>query len=308
MRSFGLNFSGLGSKAAAQTGSVRQRAEESAARLPPLLIAAERIAATVAQGVHGRRRVGQGETFWQFRRYQPGDPVQRIDWRQSAKREHFYIRENEWEAAQSVWIWIDQSASMYYQSDSALPEKADRAALLLLALSSLLIRGGERVTLLGSGVPPSNGRAVMERLAASISLRKENPPSTPPLEPLPRYSRVVMISDFLTPPAEIAQTLRGFAALGVRGHLLQLFDPAEQSLPFAGRVRFEGLEGEGAALIGRVEAVKAEYVELMEKHRRAIENVSSRLGWTCVGHCTDQPPQSALLALYQALAETPEAK
>jgi uncharacterized protein (DUF58 family) len=272
-----------------------------------LLVAAERIAATVAQGVHGRRRVGQGESFWQLRRYQQGDPVQSIDWRQSAKREHLYIRENEWEAAQSVWVWLDRSTSMQYHSNDGLPDKADRAAVLMLALSSLLIRGGERITLLGSGIPPSNGRAVMDRLVASISLEDSEEQSAPPLEQLPRHARVVMISDFLTPPTEIEQTLRGFASLGVRGHLLQVFDPAERSLPFSGRVRFEGLEGEGAALIGRVEAVRTEYMQLMEKHRRAIEDIARSLGWTCLAHATDQPPQTALLALYHALAETPGA-
>jgi uncharacterized protein (DUF58 family) len=307
VRSFGLKLSGLGNRNAERPVSVRQRAEETAARLPPLLVAAERIAATVAQGVHGRRRVGKGESFWQFRRYQQGDPVQSIDWRQSAKREHLYIRENEWEAAQSVWVWLDRSTSMQYHSNVGLPDKADRAAVLMLALSSLLIRGGERITLLGSGIPPSNGRAVMDRLVASISLENSEEQSAPPLEQLPRYARVVMISDFLMPPAEIEQTLRGFASLGVRGHLLQVFDPAEQSLPFSGRVRFEGLEGEGTALIGRVEAVRTEYMRLMKKHRRAIEDIARSLGWTYLAHVTDQPPQTALLALYHALVETPGA-
>jgi len=65
--------------------SLRDCAEQSAAVLPPLLVAAERVATTVAQGVHGRRRVGQGETFWQFRQYEPGDAATRIDWRESAK-------------------------------------------------------------------------------------------------------------------------------------------------------------------------------------------------------------------------------
>ncbi|MEE9317806.1 MAG: DUF58 domain-containing protein, partial [Rhodospirillales bacterium] len=68
-----------------QSSEIHQKAEEFAAYLPPLLVAAKRVAATVSQGVHGRRRVGQGETFWQFRRYEFGDSTQLIDWRQSAK-------------------------------------------------------------------------------------------------------------------------------------------------------------------------------------------------------------------------------
>src|SRR3981189_1289102 len=100
----------------AEPVSVQHRAEELAAALPPLLVAAERVASTAAQGVHGRRRVGQGETFWQFRQYQPGDAAARVDWRESAKSQRLYIRETEWEAAQSVWLWRDASPSMDYSS------------------------------------------------------------------------------------------------------------------------------------------------------------------------------------------------
>src|SRR5256885_14536457 len=147
----------------------QQRAEHLASRLPPLLVAAERVAMTVAQGVHGRRRVGQGETFWQFRQYQPGDAASHIDWRKSAKSERLYVRETEWEAAQSVWLWRDPSASMDYTSAGYIagaewPTKRDRAELILVALASLLVRGGERLTLLGSGMPPLTGRVALTRL------------------------------------------------------------------------------------------------------------------------------------------------
>src|SRR5206468_5504754 len=126
--------------------SVQHRAEQLAARLPALLVAADRVATTVAQGVHGRRRVGQGDSFWQFRQYEPGDAAQRIDWRESAKSQRLYVRETEWEAAQSVWLWRDASPSMEYTSAGYVPggewpTKRDRAELLLVALASLLVRG-----------------------------------------------------------------------------------------------------------------------------------------------------------------------
>ena len=282
---------------------MRREAEQAAALLPPLLIAAERVAATIEQGVHGRRRVGQGETFWQFRRYQPGDPVQRIDWRQSAKRQHVYIRQNEWEAAESVWLWQDTSPSMHYRSTNALPEKSERAAVLTLALASLLIRGGERVALLGSGLPPSNGRAVLERFATMLSGAADETPSLPPVQPLPRHARLVVIGDLLSPIADIEAMARGFAAGGVNGHLVQIVDSSEETLPFEGRVRFEGLEGEGAALIGRVEAVREDYISVMDNHRRTIVDIVRGLGWSFSIHRTDHAPQSALLALYAALSE-----
>ena len=305
MRAFGLTIKGRAGNGATGTATVRQRAEESASRLPALLVAAERVAATVAQGVHGRRRVGQGETFWQFRQYQQGDPISRIDWRQSAKRDHTFIRENEWEAAQSIWLWPDRSKSMTYRSHDSLPNKSDRAALLTLALSSLLVRGGERIALLGSGIAPTTGKAVLERFASVLTTPVETEASLPGPEPLPRYSRVVLVSDFLSPPGDIAKSLKILNGVGIRGHLLQIIDPAEESLPFSGRVRFEGLEGEGAALIGRVEAVRSEYVALMASHRQSIKDIARGLGWTWTTHSTDQPATTALLTLYQLLSEPP---
>src|ERR1700761_8551982 len=139
-----------------------RQAEALGARLPPLLVAAERVAATVAQGVHGRRRVGQGDSFWQFRRFVAGDPIARIDWRQSAKSgrpvpEGWFIRETEWEAAQTVCLWRDVSPSMRWHSRGMAIEKRERADLLLLALASLLLRGGERVLLMREGVRPVSG-------------------------------------------------------------------------------------------------------------------------------------------------------
>src|ERR1043165_1841886 len=118
---------------------LRQSAKDRAARLLALVVAAERVAMTVAQGVHGRRRVGQGEAFWQFRQYQPGDAAARIDWRESGKSQRLYVRETEWEAAQSVWLWRDPSESMDYSSAGYLPggdwpSKRDRAELILVAL------------------------------------------------------------------------------------------------------------------------------------------------------------------------------
>ena len=305
MRSFGLNLKGRTNASGSGPATVRQRAEETAARLPALLVAAERVAATVAQGVHGRRRVGQGETFWQFRQYQQGDPVSRIDWRQTAKRDHTYIRENEWAAAQSVWLWLDRSQSMTYRSNDALPYKADRAALLALALSSLLVRGGERIALLGSGIAPTTGKPVLERFASVLTTPVDTDQSLPLPEPLPRYSRVVLISDFLSPPADIEKALKRLSGVGIRGHLLQIIDPAEETLPFSGRVRFEGLEGEGAALIGRVEAVRSEYMALMVSHREAVKDIARGVGWTWTTHSTDHPPPTALLTLYQLLSEPP---
>lgn len=289
-----------------QATARRHKAEGLAAGLPPLLVAAERVASTVAQGVHGRRRVGQGDSFWQFRQYQPGDPVQRIDWRQSAKREHAFIRENEWEAAQSVWLWRDASPSMSWRSSRDLPEKRERAELLLLALMSLLVRGGERIALLGMPVRPATGRGAFSRLADVLLAEGAAPQgSLPRFELLPRFAHVVLVGDFLGPLEEINALVARFAGRALGGYILQVLDPAETALPFSGRVRFEGLEGEAdRPVIGRVEAVRAEYRDRVEAQRQGLAAIARAAGWTFARHTTDHPPQTALLAMYQALARS----
>ena len=306
----------------------QQRAEQLASRFPALLVAADRVATTVAQGVHGRRRVGQGESFWQFRRYGPGDQTTMIDWRQSAKSRYVFVRENEWEAAQSVWLWRDISPSMDYSSSRRLASKRNRADLLLLALAALLMRGGERFALLGGtggtggdGGAPATGRAAFNRLTASVLddlVVTEDPSrpdarpagaedSLPPADPLPRYGHVVLIGDFLAPLAEVQTAVMALAGSGVRGMMMQVLDPAEENLPFRGRVRFSGFEGENDTLMSRAEAIRQGYRARLADHWAGLETIAGRAGWGFTVHATDKSPESALLMLYTALAPEMEA-
>lgn len=297
-----------------QVGAFRAgalRAAALGARLPPLVVAADRVATTVLQGVHGRRRSGQGDAFWQFRPFLPGDSASRVDWRQSAKSDRLFIRETEWEAAQTVALWRDASASMEWRSGSALPSKRDRAELLLLALTSLLLRGGERVRLTGNpgGNPGRShaGRAGLEAVAQALGRTGATVPGLTPGLPvsdptLPRHARAVLFGDFLAPLEDIQRSIAGFAGLPVRGHLMQVLDPAEETLPYLGRVRFEGLEAEAPALVPRAEDVRALYEERLRQHRAGIAAIAAAAGWRFLTHRTDQPPGQALLALWQALA------
>ncbi|HEX3863323.1 MAG TPA: DUF58 domain-containing protein [Stellaceae bacterium] len=287
--------------------ALRDRAEQAASALPALLVAAERVASTVAQGVHGRRRIGQGETFWQFRQYEPGDAASRVDWRESAKSQRLYVRETEWEAAQSVWLWRDASASMDYSSAGYIsgaewPTKRDRAELILVALASLLVRGGERLTLLGSGLTPIGGRVSLSRLVHLIEApARPAAVGLPIFEPLPRSGQLVLIGDFLAPLERVNAAIAGFAAAGLKGHLLQIVDPAEEDLPFAGRVRFEGVEDRDDVVISRVETVREDYHKRFQEHRDGLAAIARAVDWTLGYHRTDRPPHLALLALHAAL-------
>src|SRR5665213_3169626 len=291
--------------------SLRHRAEHVAGALTPLLVAAECIDETVAQGVPGRRRIGQGETFWQFRQYEPGDAAGHIDWRESAKSQRLYVRETEWEAAQSVWLWRDASRSMDYSSAAYIPggdwpAKRERAELIVVALASLLVRGGERLSLLGSGVAPMSGRIALTRLVGLIEHDGPHAVSAraglPAPEPLPRAAQLVLVGDFLGDLEATNKAVAGFAASGVGGHLLQIVDPAEEDLPFDGRVRFEGVEERDDLVVSRVENIRDAYAGRFRQHRDGLQAIARAVGWSFSAHRTDRPPHLALLALHAALA------
>ena len=270
------------------------------------MVAADRVAATVLQGVHGRRRSGQGDAFWQFRPFLPGDPATRIDWRQSAKSDRLFIRETEWEAAQTVALWSDASRSMEWRSTPDRVSKRERADLLLAALAALVLRGGERVRLIGGSGRSHAGRAGLTSLVETVSAIGKSR-SLPPHDPgLPRHARVVLIGDFLAPLEEIQAAIAALAARPVRGHILQVLDPEEETLGesnrhYSGRVLFEW-RGDGSVLVPRVETVRGLYAERLRQHRAGLAAIAAAAGWTFITHRTDQPPAQALLALWQALA------
>ena len=280
---------------------MRQRAKDLAATLPPLLVAAQRVAATVAPGAHGRRRAGPGDAFWQFRAYQPFDAARMIDWRRSARGTTTFVREREFETAQTIYLWRDASPSMCWRSDRRLPEKREHADLLTLALVILLIEAGERVALLGEPLRPRTGRASVEPLAGLLAATRDGGGSLPVFETLPRHATVVLIGDLLDPLSDLSDLVKRWSSEAVTGHLLQVTDPAEEAFPYRGRVRFEGLEAEAPHLLGRAEAVSAEYNQRFTRHRDGMLALARETGWTFAHHTTDRSAESALLTLFAAI-------
>ena len=272
-------------------------------RLPDLVLDAMRISSTVAHGIHGRRRAGPGETFWQFRQFETLDAATLIDWRRSASSDHLFVREREWEAAHTVWLWPDLSPSMDFQSHLAPTTKRDRTIVLMLAAAELLVRGGERVGLLGLTRPTANRKAAA-RLAESLLMHATSPELTrslPPEARLPRFSGAILISDFLDPVEDIANRMMAITGGNVSGHLVQVLDPAEESLPYDGRAEFIGIEGGERWIADRAESLRERYQAKLQAHRAALNDVCRRLGWTLLVHHTDRPASEPLLSLVMRL-------
>lgn len=299
---------------------LRRDAEKVAGALPPLLAQAEHLAASVAMGFHGRRRAGYGENFWQYRQAMPGDPRSSVDWRRSGKSDAQFIREMEWEAAQTVHLWVDDAQSMDYRDPDAddfrARSKFERAALLSLALSVLLIKAGERVALIGSdAAQPRVGRAQLNRMALALGGdtradgrmdgRVDGRPDygVPPADRLVHGSRAVFLSDFLGEIAPMIAVLDHAAGQGVRGCFVQVLDDSEEAFPFDGRMIFESMAGGTEFETQRARGLKEAYAARLEARRQELRELARHLGWRYLFHNTSQSPRSALLWLYMAVGE-----
>jgi uncharacterized protein (DUF58 family) len=268
-----------------------------AASLPRLVLEARRIAANVIHGLHGRRRAGPGESFWQYRRFVSGEPSQNVDWRRSARDDHLYVREHEWEAAHTIWVWPDRSASMAFASRQARDSKLERALIVTFALAELLVAGGERV-----GVPgllnPTASRNVIDKMAQAILHDDLTRASLPPAFVPSARSEIVVLSDFWSPIAEIRTMLAGLAASGAHGTLIQIVDPAEETFPYSGRVEFVEPEDGRMITAGRAERWADDYVARVALHRDQIRSETNTLDWLFSTHTTDRSASELLLFLH----------
>jgi uncharacterized protein (DUF58 family) len=272
--------------------------------VPRLILEARRIAATVIHGLHGRKRSGPGEQFWQYRRFVSGEPARRVDWRRSARDGILYVREQEWEAAHTVWIWPDRSPSMTFTSHLAQESKLEQTLVISMALAEVLVHGGERVGLPGL-MRPTGSRNVIDKMINAILHDPTERASLPPSFAPSSLSEIVIISDFWSPMEELRTTISRLGSTGAHGHAIQVCDPAEETFPYSGRVEFIEPEGGQSITTGRAEAWKKDYVGRLARHRDEIRAELDKLGWSFAIHRTDRPTTELLLALHARMSAPP---
>jgi uncharacterized protein (DUF58 family) len=283
-----------------ETGAVRQAtagARTLAESMPRLVLEARRVAASVIHGVHGRRRAGPGENFWQYRRFVSGEPAQNVDWRRSARDDHLYVREREWEASHTIWIWPDRSPSMAFASGLGTGSKLDRTLVVAFALAEIMVQGGERV-----GVPgllrPTASRNVIEKMAEAILHDTQERVSLPPSFAPSPLAEIVVLSDLWSPISEVRTTISQLSATGAHGHVVQIVDPAEETFPYSGRIEFIEPEGAGAVTAGRAETWRSDYQGLIANHRAEVRAETDLRAWSFAIHRTDRPASELLLVLH----------
>ncbi len=291
-----------------ETGhDVMARARARSALIPDLLVDAVRISNNVFSGWHGRRKRGTGENFWQFRPYVSGENLAAIDWRRSARDDHLYIRDREWQATHTIWIWVDESPSMLFKSSASQVSKQSRALVIAFAMAELLARSGERIGWINVSNPVVSRNAA-ERLAQNLA-------HSTPARGLPSletgfepggYSDVILISDFLDEPEEVEKRITSIAGANVTGHLVQIIDPAEEVFPYSGRIDFLDPESDLKITSGSARTLKSDYEALFQSHSDFIRQLATRLGWSFTRHHTDRLASEPLVSLHTRLSGNPD--
>jgi uncharacterized protein (DUF58 family) len=232
----------------------------------------------------------------------PGEAALLVDWRRSAREERLFVREREWEGAQTFWLWADRSRSMEFKSHLAPVGKADRALVLMFATAEILVRNGERVGLIGA-TRPSASRSIIDRLAEAIVATDAGAHGDIPSNVmLNRRSEAVLIGDFLAPESEIALAIEPMARLGARGHLIMVADPAEEVFPYAGQALLAEDERGMRLRVGDAAAFAERYRERLRQHRDAISEMCRRSNWSFALHRTDRAATEALVSLAGRIA------
>lgn len=281
--------------------TLRSGAEALAAPFPPLLAEAEHLASTVLIGDHGRRRAGLGDTFWQYRPAQNHDAMRSIDWRRSARSDAQFVQDKEWQIAQSILLWVDQSASMSFTSLKDETTKATRARTLSLATAILLLRGGERVGLTGNLLPPRRGSAQVGQMATLLSEDHSDDFGTPDASGMAPHSRALFVSDFMGDIAGVEAAMTRAADRDVRGALVQILDPAEEAFPYDGRTIFESMSGTMTHETLKARDLKSRYLDRLAERKDRLATLARTTGWQFTTHHTGDPASSALLWTYTAL-------
>ena len=255
-------------------------------------------------GHQGQRRSGTGADFWQYKEYQDGDNSQNIDWRKSAKGDTHYIREREWEKAQTIAIWVSRSRMMQFAHKSDPYSKAQYAAILAYILSAKFMAAGEHIKFINAQIKSLHSAAQLPHFAHSLAEHcgKTIPHNKSDVGQVKSFP--ILISDFWEDLASVEKQIKQLSANNFRGLVIQVTSPAELSLPYKGRVILEPTSADSAEnfTISKIEDVKKEYTQRIETHQREIMHITNQYGCQYIHLSTARDPIDATMDIYRSLA------
>jgi hypothetical protein len=274
---------------------MRLKAEELSNKIPSLYVKADRIANTIWEGMHNRNKDGLGDNFWQFRKYEYGDPAHLIDWKKTAKSNETFIQEKELQTLQNFVIWRDTSRSMNFRSSESIDTKLYRANLFTLTLTIILSKSGENIVLNGLKTELLKGGNAVNFVSNQINEKvTDSFKSSPNINEIKNNSDVILIGDFLNNINETEKTIKELSNRGINGIIIQILDPAEKFFPYKGRINFNGLEGEKNILIGKAESVRNDYKKAIKIHIEKLEKLTTSYSWKYILDNSDQDASISL--------------
>ena len=226
------------------------------ARLESMAVRARVIVEGAFAGMHQNPHAGASIEFSEHKEYAPGDDIRRIDWKAAGRVDRYYIKRFEDETEMRTFLLVDASASMGYGRKG--PSKLAYASYLAAALAYLLAQQGDPAGLLvfDEGTrhylpPRTRGGHIRDLLAALDAVYPAG--RTEPGRALAhvgemadRRSLVVLFTDLLDAPADLADRLRQLRSRGNDVVLFQLLDPDEVELPFDELTDFQAMEPDDA--------------------------------------------------------------
>lgn len=304
------------SKAAKKGFNKVSDAQDVASRLPEMELEAQKLASLIL-GLRNKSKAGPGLDFHKYRDFENGvDNPYRIDWKASARRvdhegnDRLLIRDREMQVTQLIYLWADGSESMNFKADAKLfanaPQytKKEVAQILTMAAAYIALKSSEYFTLLGSDIRLSGNRDGIERIRMELEHGEDDGADLPRLpvhrgKQLGQNSHVFIFSDFLCPLEEISEMISNFNHAGVKGHLVQILDPADVEFRLKGHVKLNSMEGGGSFSVKKGESAKDEIEKRVKEHIRDVEQLAKKTpGWNFSAYVTDQPLHEAMLPLY----------
>jgi uncharacterized protein (DUF58 family) len=280
--------------------------------IPPSTLATlgslELVARTVVDGfmygAHPSRMAGAGIEFSQYRSYQPGDDLRRVDWKLFGRSDRYFVRESESETSVTVQLVLDASGSMAGAESGVSRLDYGRfvaAALALLAhrqgdaTSLHLVRNGELVT-----HPAQRGQRHLHRLLHSLEQATAEgawPPWSTLEGPLSSGGRAitVFISDVHERADEIRTAIAHLSSLRHDVALVHLVGREELEFPYAGPVTFEELET-GRTVEVDADSARPAYLASVARALDALAGELAERPIVYLRSVTDQPVDEVLRA------------
>lgn len=269
------------------------------------------IAKTVADGfLHGLQQSHQrgiGIEFSQYRSYEPGDPLSRIDWKLFARSDRYFVREAERESEIAMWFVLDASASMNLASENRPGgwTKFEYARHLLATMSYIGQQQGDHVGMLALAgdrqhlLPPASGERHWHRLLKQLtaidhgdSFPKASQVKSA-IQRLQKTGLIFIISDFYQVSNELNEFIKQVSAGRTEVVAMQLQTTDEIEFPYKGAIRFEDLET-GEQVLVSAAAARETWQNSLAGHQQELESFLQRHQVSLHRINIDQPMDQAL--------------